>query len=110
MTFNYRNIILAAVASMVLIVTPGCKKFLDVNESPNAPKTATENLLLPSTQAAIGMAVGNNLQIYGNMYAQYWTQSPTSSQYKIIDQYQSDPSDFFRVWGILYNDALEDLI
>jgi hypothetical protein len=109
MKLNYRNMLVAAIASTVLIAAPGCKKFLDVNESPNAPITATENLLLPSSQAAIGMAVGNNLQIYGSIYSQYWTQSPFSSQYKTIDQYQSEPSDFFRVWGILYSDALEDI-
>jgi hypothetical protein len=109
MKLNYRYLQIAALAGAILISAPGCKKFLDINESPNAPKTATESLLLPSTQAAIGMAVGNNLQIYGGIYAQYWTQSPFSSQYKTIDQYQSDPSDFFRVWGILYNDALEDI-
>src|SRR3954464_8136031 len=109
MKFKFRYTVMAAITGAILIAAPGCKKFLDVNESPNAPKTATDNLLLPSTQAAIGMALGNNLQIYGGIYAQYWTQSPFSSQYKTIDQYQSDPSDFFRVWGILYNDALEDI-
>jgi hypothetical protein len=109
MKFNYRNIFMAAVAGVALMATPGCKKFLDVNENPNLPESATNNLLLPSTQAAIGMAVGNNLQVFGNFYAQYWTQSPTSSQYRTIDQYQSNPSTFDRVWGILYNDALTDI-
>jgi hypothetical protein len=101
---------MAVLAGMAMIAAPGCEKFLDVNTSPNSPTTATEELLLPSTQAAIGMAVGNPLQIFGGLYAQYWTQSPFSSQYKTIDQYQSDPSDFNRVWGILYNDALQDII
>jgi hypothetical protein len=109
MKFNYRNKIIAVFAGLAIIAAPGCKKFLDVNDSPNSPKTATEELLLPSTQAAIGMVVGNPLQIFGSIYAQYWTQSPFSSQYKTIDQYQSNPSDFNRVWGILYNDALRDI-
>jgi len=94
---------------ITMIAAPGCKKFLDVNKNPNLPTTATDNLILPSSQAAIGMAVGNNLQIFGGIYAQYWTQNPTSSQYKTIDQYASSPSAFDRVWGILYNDALEDI-
>lgn len=92
-----------------LLTATGCKKFLDVNDNPNATTTATENLILPSTQAAIGMAVGNNLQVFGNIYAQFWTQSPSSSQYKTIEQYEPSPSSFDRVWGILYNDALEDI-
>jgi hypothetical protein len=106
---RFKNQLLAVVAGAALLTATGCKKFLDVNENPNAPVTATDELLLPSTQAAIGMAVGNNLQVFGSLYAQYWTQSPTSSQYKTIEQYASDPAAFDRVWGILYNDALEDI-
>jgi hypothetical protein len=87
----------------------GCKKFLDVNESPNAPRTATENLLLPSSQLAIGLALGTTLNINGSFYAQYWTQSPSASQYRTIDQYQTTPTDFNRVWATLYNDALQDI-
>jgi hypothetical protein len=109
MKSRYRIKIFAAILGASVLATTGCKKFLDVNENPNAPKTATDNLILPSTQAAIGMVVGNNLQIFGSMYAQYWTQSTTSSQYKTIDQYQSNPSAFDRMWGIMYYDALEDI-
>jgi hypothetical protein len=109
MKSKYRYILTAGIVSIILIAAPGCKKFLDVNDNPNAPKTATDNLILPSTQAAIGMAVGNNFQIFGNFFAQYWTQNPSSSQYKPIDQYASNPSAFDRVWGILYNDALQDI-
>jgi hypothetical protein len=69
MQMKYPNKILAAVAGAALLVSAlgGCKKYLDVNENPNAPSTATENLLLPSTQAALGMATGNNLQVFGSL-------------------------------------------
>jgi len=106
---NNRNKIVAALAFMVLFAAAGCKKFLDVNESPNAPKTATENLLLPSSQLAIGLALGTSLNINGGFYAQFWTQSPSSSQYKTIDQYQTVPTDFNRPWATLYSDALQDI-
>jgi hypothetical protein len=109
MMLNYRNKALAALACMALITVTGCKKFLDVNESPNAPKTATEDLLLPSSQLAIGLSLGTALNINGSFYAQYWTQSPSSSQYKTIDQYQTTPTDFSRAWATLYNDALQDI-
>lgn len=104
-----KNKFVAVAAGAVLLAGTGCKKFLDVNQNPNSPTTATENLILPSTQAAIGMAVGNNLQVIGSLYAQYWTQNPSSSQYKTIEQYNPEPASFDRVWGILYNDALEDI-
>ena len=109
MKWNYRNKTLAVIAGAALLVTSGCKKFLDVNQSPNAPKTATEDLLLPSSQLAIGLALGTTLNVNGGFYAQYWTQSPSSSQYKTIDQYLTTPSDFNRPWATLYNDALQDI-
>jgi hypothetical protein len=109
MNLRYKNKLLAVAAGAALLTATGCKKFLDVNENPNSPVSATDNLVLPSTQAAIGMAVGNNLQVFGSLYAQYYTQNPLSSQYKGIEQYNSAPSSFDRVWGILYNDALEDI-
>src|SRR5438045_3345042 len=109
MKSRYRNNLLAVAAGAALLMSTGCRKYLDVNQNPNAPATATDNLILPSTQAAIGMAVGNNLQVYGGLYAQYWTQNPNSSQYKSIEQYNPEPASFDRVWGILYNDALEDI-
>ena len=105
----YKNKFVALAAGAALLTATGCKKFLDVNQNPNATTSASESLLLPSSQAAIGTAVGNNLQIIGSLYAQYWTQNPSSSQYKTIEQYNPEPASFDRVWGILYNDALEDI-
>lgn len=84
----------------------GCKKFLDVNENPNNPDSAAPNLLLPASQAAIGQVVGNAFQVYGNIWGQYWTQNPTSSQYKTIDQYNPAATAFDRPWLVLYRNAL----
>jgi hypothetical protein len=84
----------------------GCKKYLDVNQNPNNPDTADPTLLLPTTQAAISQVVGNSFQSFGNIWAQYWTQSPVASQYKTIDQYASVGTDFDRPWLNLYRVAL----
>lgn len=108
MKFNYRSTLMVAATGIALMMATGCKKFLDVNSNPNLPQSATDNLILPSTQAGLGMAVGNNLQVFGGLYSQYWTQNPTTSQYKTIEQYASNPSASDRVWGILY-DALVDI-
>ncbi|WP_432714365.1 SusD/RagB family nutrient-binding outer membrane lipoprotein [Pedobacter sp.] len=86
----------------------GCKKFLDVNENPNNPDTATPTLLLPTVQAAIGQLVGNSYQVYGNIWAQFWTQSPTSSQYRALEQYNATNTDFDRAWLITYRNALQN--
>ena len=84
----------------------GCKKFLDINENPNNPDSAAPTLLLPTVQAAVGQIVGNSFQVYGNIWGQYWTQSPNSSQYKTIDQYNVTNTAFDRPWLTLYRNAL----
>jgi len=104
--FKTRQVLLTAL--IAIIGLSGCKKFLDVNENPNSPDTATPNLLLPASQAATGQIVGNFFQIYGNFWAQYWTQNPTSSQYTTIDQYNPTATAFDRPWLILYNNALNN--
>ena len=104
--FNFKSILFL----LVLVVgVGGCRKFLDVNDNPNLPKDATVDLLLPYSQAAIGHALGNTLQIYGGIWAQHWTQNPFSSQYRGIDQYSISTTSFDRLWRMLYADALEDL-
>ncbi|WP_448701978.1 SusD/RagB family nutrient-binding outer membrane lipoprotein [Mucilaginibacter sp. AW1-3] len=84
----------------------GCKKYLDVNQNPNNPDSAEPALLLPTTQAAISQVMGNSFQIFGNIWAQYWTQSPLSSQYKSIDQYNPTTTAFDNPWLNLYRGAL----
>jgi hypothetical protein len=98
-------IVLAAVSSVGLV---GCKKFLDVNENPNNPVTASPNLLLPTVEAAISQLVGNNYQIFGNIWVEYWTQSPSASQYRTLDQYNLTSTAFDGSWDITYRNALQN--
>lgn len=85
-----------------------CKKFLDINENPNNPITADPSLLLPTVEASIGQLVGNSFQIYGNVWAQYWTQNPSSSQYRTLEQYRVTNTDFDRPWITIYRNALQN--
>jgi len=88
-TIKFNNtkkfLVVALVATMGLT---GCNKFLDINENPNNPESATPSLLLPTVEASISQVVGNSFQVFGNIWGQYWTQNPTSSQYRVIDQYR----------------------
>lgn len=86
----------------------GCKKFLDVNQNPNNPDNADPTLLLPTVEAAVGQLIGNSFQITGSFYAQYWTQSTFSGQYKSTDQYALTNSSFDVPWSIIYRRALEN--
>jgi hypothetical protein len=102
--FSTKQVLLTIAIAAVSL--SGCKKFLDVNTNPNNPDSAAPNLLLPASQAATGQIIGNFFQIYGNIWAQYWTQNPTSSQYRTIDQYNPAATAFDRSWNILYRGAL----
>lgn len=98
---------LAAIA-LAVVILPGCKKFLDVNDNPNASETADPAQILPSAQAAIQHVISSQYQTFGNFWAQYWTQLPNSSQFRSVEQYSSGPADFDRAWAILYAGALTD--
>nr|WP_315402508.1 SusD/RagB family nutrient-binding outer membrane lipoprotein [uncultured Sphingobacterium sp.] len=106
---NFKNakklIVLALIGTVGLT---GCNKFLDINENPNNPDKANPSLLLPTVQAGISQVVGNNFQVYGNMWGQYWTQNPTSSQYQTIDQYKVANTAMDRAWLILYRNTLNN--
>lgn len=92
-----------------IVILSGCKKYLDTNENPNLSTTASINLLLPTAQAAIAHDLGNPLQIYGGIWAQFWTQNPVSSQYRSVDQYSVTTTAFDRPWRMIYSDALQDI-
>jgi Starch-binding associating with outer membrane len=87
----------------------GCKKFLDVNKSPNIASGVSVDLVLPSAQVAIGSVLGTQFQINGSFWAQHWTQSPLANQYKIYDQYQVNSDNYNTPWQLLYAGALSDL-
>lgn len=114
MTRKYRlNLKQALFIALVAAVGfSGCKKYLDTNVNPNNPESVDPTFLLPTTQAAISQVVGNSFQVFGNIWAQYWTQSPLASQYKSIDQYSPTNTDFDNPWLNLYRVALinDDMI
>jgi len=86
-----------------------CRKALDVNKNPNFPADVTVVQLLPAAEISIGQVEGNYLQIVGGIWAQYWTQNPSSSQYRPLEQYQPGPSSANTAWQELYSGALTDL-
>ena len=108
MTKKYRLNLKPALFTVLVAAVgfSGCKKYLDINSNPNNPDNADPTLLLPTTQAAISQVIGNAFQVFGNIWAQYWTQSPVASQYKSIDQYAPIGTDFDRPWLNLYRVAL----
>ncbi len=103
------KLIISAAAFGGLLLGTGCKRYLDVNTNPNVAQDVLVEQLLPSAEIYIGSSVGMDLQVNGSFWAQYWTQSPASSQYKIYDRYSPTAPTYDRVWSLLYSSALEDL-
>lgn len=95
--------------SLVSLATlGGCKKFRDINENPNKPENVDIKFVLPTAQAGTAICLGGQFQIIGGIWSQYWTQSPSSSQYRILDQYQVDGAFVNGVWTTAYSAALSD--
>lgn len=99
---NISKILLLVVLALSLAT---CKKnkFLNVNNNPNYPATVPPNLALPTCEANIAYEVGNQMNIMGSMWAQYWTQDPANGiQYSNYDKYNNVPTDNDRMWTDLY--------
>ncbi|MBW8685823.1 SusD/RagB family nutrient-binding outer membrane lipoprotein [Chitinophaga rhizophila] len=99
----------AGMLAVVALSLAGCSKYLDINDDPTKVDDLDPAYLLPSAQAATAMVVGGSFQITGGIWAQYWTQGVSNSQYTTTDQYNVQATDFDRPWLISYAGALQDL-
>lgn len=86
-----------------------CDDDLDINTDPNFPQEITPGLALATAQASLMTVVGGDFTNLGGFYAQYHTQSPSASQYEIIDQYNINTAYANAVWTELYAGCLNDL-
>jgi hypothetical protein len=104
------KIIKIVVAGALIFNTSACNKWLDVNNNPNIAKDANLELLLPSAEVGISSVLGSSeFLVNGGFWAQYWTQSPSSSQFKMYDQFQTNTDDYNTSWSYAYAYALQDL-
>jgi len=106
-TIKYKLLI---AVTLILSVMQGCKKdFLDVNNNPNDPETVDLKFVLPSAQANLAYTLGNQLQVVGGLWGQYWTQGPNANQYNDYDRYFYANTEADRPWRALYSGSLKDL-
>lgn len=106
---KYTRIKIAAMLALGTLAFGSCKKYLDVNQNPNIANNPGIELVLPSAEVAIAHVLGNNFQVNGSFWSQYWTQSPLANQYKQYDQYAPSTDNYNRAWSTLYSGALADL-
>lgn len=99
--------IFIAASSVVLF---GCKKQLDINVDPNFPLVTqgSPKLIFPSAVMSTVGRVGGELNIIGGIWSQYYTQSWSSSQYRTIDAYNLQSSDYTGSYSELFSGGLNN--
>ncbi len=104
------NLILALSLLVMISICSGCKKdVLDINQNPNDPESVDVKYVLPSAESFLAYTMGNQLQIMGGLWSQYWTQGPNAGQYNDEDAYLYKTTDADRPWTQLYAGTLKDL-
>jgi hypothetical protein len=92
------------------VVLFGCKKQLDINVDPNYPLVTqgSPRLIFPSAVMSTVGRVGGELTIIGGIWSQYYTQSWSSSQYRTIDAYNLQSSDYTGSYSELFSGGLNN--
>jgi hypothetical protein len=103
------------ITAMAALAFTSCKKTLDVNKDPDNPgiDQATPTLVFPAGVASAAGRIGGDLAILGGIWAQFYTQGTTASQYRDIDAFNVTKSFGQTTTGVawveLYSGALNDL-
>lgn len=98
-----------ALFALIIIGYSCSDSFFDINQSPNNPSDATVQLVLPTGLSSSCYVINGWWQIIGGIWAQHWTQSTASSQYRDFEDYTITSSSFDRQFSELYAGALNDL-
>jgi len=97
-------------ALALFVVGTGCKKQLDINQDPNNPAydQGTPAIVFPAGVLGTVGGLHSDYQILGGIWAQYFTQSAVSSQYKNVDAYAVQSSDFNTSYANVFSRGLND--
>ncbi|WP_411973084.1 SusD/RagB family nutrient-binding outer membrane lipoprotein [Sphingobacterium sp. Lzh-3] len=82
-----KKIILPLLA--ISIGVSSCKKFLDINDSPNSPKeeNISNSLIVPGIEMNLAASYGNYFRIIGGYYAEHYSQTFGTSNYLDYSQF-----------------------
>jgi len=102
---NMKSIKLKYIPMLLLAISfAGCKKFLDVNVTPNKPTKVPPTLLLPTALSGTAFATSNELNRFTAVTMDYLTGASGSPA--TWDIYNTDGGDFGNQWSFeLYGSA-----
>ncbi len=97
--------------ALLSISSQSCKKFFDVNESPNNIQEAPIEQLLPSITVGVGYVGVSDLYRYSGLMAQQFTGNTTnvSQTFKEYERYNINSSDVNNQWSNIYAGILADI-
>lgn len=98
-----------SILTVVLLLT-SCEDTFDINRDPDSLSAdqIANSTILPAGIAGLAGVQGSYYALIGGFWSQFWTQNPTSSQYKTIDAYSIGTNDYNGAWTAMY-DALNDI-
>lgn len=99
--------IICSIFYVMMFISIGCKKFIDVNESPNVPTDVQEKLLLGPIEYNIANdVVAGDAAIYVNHFLQNIALNQPVPNF---GTYQFTPNDMNGVWNSTYVSCLQNL-
>ncbi|TDE16497.1 SusD/RagB family nutrient-binding outer membrane lipoprotein [Dyadobacter psychrotolerans] len=91
---------------LLIAATTSCKDYLDINDNPNSPTSATPELVLP--QAIVGSAsIASQYNNYGLHFGGYQANAGGFSGFGLLFNYQLVPDTYNGIWVNTY-DNLQD--
>lgn len=92
------------------VVLFGCKKQLDINVDPNYPLASqgSPKLIFPAAVMSTVGRTGAELNIIGGIWSQYYSQSASSSQFRTVDAYNLQSTDYNGPYSELFSGALNN--
>ncbi|MBA3674143.1 MAG: SusD/RagB family nutrient-binding outer membrane lipoprotein [Chitinophagaceae bacterium] len=98
------KIFLYVLTSMILVIGPGCKKYLDVNQNLNDPTVVPVSTLLTGSE----LAIGNNLSLGGlssglSVYMHQKTTRGAADQYGMTGDNGAIENPWYGLYGALKN-------
>ncbi|WDF62959.1 SusD/RagB family nutrient-binding outer membrane lipoprotein [Flavobacterium sp. KACC 22763] len=95
------------ITALFLLVS--CDETFDINRDPDAlPPGQANSTIFPAGIAGLAGAQGSYYAIIGGFWSQFWTQNPTSNQYRDIDSYSIGANNYSAAYTAMY-DALNDI-
>jgi hypothetical protein len=103
-----KNIVTTIGLFCIILISAGCKKFLNVNTNPNNPLAVSESLLLGPIEKTMA---GNTVVGECGVAASYWTQQVSINQPPpTLENYEIFPADVDNTWSYyLYPATFQNL-